>query len=195
MAFVGQTLAQAPHPVQSSAIEYWMSGVQTAAGHFFRKIWSSNSERKYLSAERTGLGAVFPSPQREVSATTSDKSSRRVRLSASPLPSAIPSRISPILFSPSRQGRHFPQDSSWRKWTKYFATSTIQVPSSITIIPPEPIMEPAWVRLSKSTGRCNKEAGIHPPEGPPVWTALIFLPFCCPPPISKTIFCRLMPMG
>src|SRR4030043_1234220 len=172
-----------------------MRGVQTAAGHLFCKIWASNSGRKYLNAERTGLGAVFPRPQREVSATTSANSSRRQRLSSFPFPSVIPSKISPILFNPSRQGRHFPQDSSCRKWTKYFATSTIQVPSSITIIPPEPIMDPACVRLSKSTGRSKSEAGMQPPEGPPACTALISFAFCCPPPLSKMISFRVMPMG
>src|SRR4030042_1710708 len=158
-------------------------------------MWSSNSERKYLSAERTGFGAVFPNPQSEVSATTSARSSSSERLSPFPLPSVIPSKISPILFSPSRHGRHLPQDSSWRKWTKYFAKSTIQVPSSLTIIPPEPIMEPAYRRLSKSTGRSNKDAGMHPPDGPPVWTALILFPSCWPPPISKMIFFRVIPIG
>src|SRR4030043_440171 len=172
-----------------------MRGVQTAAGHLFCKIWASNSGRKYLNAERTGLGAVFPKPQRDVSATTSASSSRSDRSSSFPFPSVILSKISPILFNPSRQGRHFPQDSSCKKWTKYFATSTIQVPSSITIIPPEPIMEPALMRLSKSTGRSKSEAGMQPPEGPPVCTALIRFPFCCPPPISKMISFRVMPMG
>src|SRR4030043_2253162 len=172
-----------------------MRGVQTAAGHLFCKIWASNSGRKYLKAERTGLGAVFPNPQREVSATTSANSSRSARLCSSPFPSLILSKIPPILFNPSRQGRHFPQDSSCKKWTKYFATSTIQVPSSMTIIPPEPIMDPACVRLSKSTGRLKSEAGIQPPEGPPVCTALIFLPSCWPPPISKMISLSVMPMA
>ncbi len=31
---------------------------------------------------------------------------------------------------------------------KYLATSTMQVFSSITIMPPEPMIVPAWARLS-----------------------------------------------
>ncbi len=61
-----------------------------------------------------------------------------------------------------------PQDSSLRKPKKYLATSTMQVSSSMTIMPPEPIMEPTAVRASKSTGRSRCSSGMHPPDGPPV---------------------------
>src|SRR4030067_3299595 len=71
----------------------------------------------------------------------------------------------------------------------------MQVPSSMNIIPPDPIMDPAWGRLSKSTGRSKSEAGMQPPEGPPVCTALIRFPSCCPPPISKMISLSVIPMG
>ena len=39
------------------------------------------------------------------------------------------------------------------------------------------------------------EAGIHPPEGPPVCAALNFLPFGIPPPISSIISRRVVPIG
>ena len=39
------------------------------------------------------------------------------------------------------------------------------------------------------------EAGMQPPEGPPVWAALNFLPFGIPPPISSTISRRVVPIG
>ena len=38
-------------------------------------------------------------------------------------------------------------------------------------------------------------AGMHPPEGPPVWAALNFFPWGMPPPISSTIVRRVVPMG
>ena len=38
-------------------------------------------------------------------------------------------------------------------------------------------------------------AGMQPPEGPPVWAALNFLPPGMPPPISSTISRRVVPMG
>ena len=49
---------------------------------------------------------------------------------------------------PTRQGVHLPQDSSWVNSMKKRAISTMQVSSSMTIMPPEPIIEPAWIRDS-----------------------------------------------
>ena len=49
---------------------------------------------------------------------------------------------------PLRQVKHLPQDSSFRKRMKYLATSTMHVSPSMTIMPPEPMMEPALTRLS-----------------------------------------------
>jgi len=58
------------------------------------------------------------------------------------------SRISYIRWVPLRQVKHLPQDSSFKNLMKYLATSTMQVFSSMTIMPPEPMMEPAAARLS-----------------------------------------------
>ena len=44
----------------------------------------------------------------------------------------------------------------------------MQVSSSMTTIPPEPIMAPALMRESKSMGVSRKSGGRHPPEGPPI---------------------------
>ena len=46
-------------------------------------------------------------------------------------------------FVPSRHGVHLPQDSDCVKLRKNFATSTMQVSSSMTTSPPEPIIAPA----------------------------------------------------
>ena len=64
------------------------------------------------------------------------------------LPVSNPRQDSSRAPLPSRQTLHLPQDSSFVNWMKNFATSTIQVSSSITIMPPGPIIEPACVRLS-----------------------------------------------
>ena len=58
------------------------------------------------------------------------------------------SRISRSRLMPTRQGVHLPQDSSTVNSRKNIAISTMQVSSSITIRPPEPIMQPTAVRLS-----------------------------------------------
>ena len=60
----------------------------------------------------------------------------------------------------------------------------MQLSSSMTIIPPEPIMDPKAIKLSKSIGVSNDSSVMQPPEGPPVWTALNFLLFGIPPPMS-----------
>ena len=65
-----------------------------------------------------------------------------------PLPSQIRVRMRSMCFVPSRQGAHFPHDSSAVKVRKNLARSTMQVAESSTIIPPEPIIEPASASLS-----------------------------------------------
>src|SRR5512137_1330778 len=44
-------------------------------------------------------------------------------------------------------------------------------------------------------GRSNMEAGIQPPDGPPVWTAFILAVPDGPPPISLTISWMVVPIG
>ena len=67
---------------------------------------------------------------------------------------------------------------------KYFENSTMQVVSSATIMPPDPITAPAARSESKSTGVSRYASGRQPPSGPPVCTALNFRPSGMPPPIS-----------
>ncbi|EKD25805.1 MAG: hypothetical protein ACD_79C01497G0001 [uncultured bacterium] len=38
-------------------------------------------------------------------------------------------------------------------------------------------------------------SGIHPPEGPPIWTALYFLPLGIPPPILNTMSLTVVPIA
>ena len=65
---------------------------------------------------------------------------------------------------PIRQGTHLPQDSSLRKSMKYLATSTMQVDSSMTTMPPEPIMEPASARAVEVHGQVElrRRGGSRP---------------------------------
>ena len=91
----------------------------------------------------TGLGAVCPKPQKAESWITSPISSNRSRSSKVPCPLEILSSTSNILVVPILQGVHLPQDSSLQKSMKYLAKSIIQVCSSITISPPEPIIVPS----------------------------------------------------
>ena len=143
----------------------------------------------------TGFGALFPRPQRAVFSIISASSSSSSKSLNSPFPATMRSKISSILFVPSRHGTHFPQLSLWVKFMKNRATSTIQVSSSITTRPPDPIMASIFERESKSILLSSCDSTRQPPEGPPICTALNFLLSLMPPPISKMISLRLIPIG
>ncbi len=59
-----------------------------------------------------------------------------------PSPSVMRVRTSSIRFVPTRQKVHLPHDSRCVKSRKKRATSTMQVVSSMTTRPPEPMMAP-----------------------------------------------------
>src|SRR5512134_3262241 len=112
-----------------------------------------------------------------------------------PFPSVIFVRRSRRTVLPILQGGHFPHDSSVVNSRKNFDTLTMQLRSFITTIPPEPTIAPVFMMSSKVTGVSSRSSGIQPPEGPPSWTALNFLPLGTPPPMSKMIFLNGIPIG
>src|SRR5664280_1558633 len=65
----------------------------------------------------------------------------------------------------------------------------------MTIIPPEPMYEPSFWRCSYVIGVSNSRAGIRPPDGPPVWTALMGLSEAEPPQIPSTTCRSVTPIG
>ena len=146
----------------------------------------------------TGDAAVFPSPQSAVAEMVSDSSSNNVICCIVPRPSQISVNSSNIRLVPSRHGIHFPQDSFCVKFMKNLATSTIQLLSFITTSPPLPIMAPTFFRESKSNCKFRwSSLGLiqrHPPDGPPIWTALNSPPLT-PPPISKITLRSGVPIG
>ncbi len=71
----------------------------------------------------------------------------------------------------------------------------MQVVSSRTTMPPEPIIAPVFGMFSKSTGVSPSDAGMQPPDGPPIWTALNVRPPLMPPPIPMTRSLMDIPMG
>ena len=78
---------------------------------------------------------------------------------------------------------------------KNLATSTIHVWLSMTTRPPEPIIAPILLRLSKSRGRSKCSFVRQAPLGPPICTALNSPSPLIPPPISKIIFLSVVPIG
>src|SRR5512139_347119 len=71
----------------------------------------------------------------------------------------------------------------------------MQESSSITTMPPEPIIAPACLSESKSIGVSRKLSGRQPPEGPPICTALKAFLLGIPPHTSKMSVRRLVPMA
>jgi len=126
-------LCTAPFPLRFGA-----SGFNSAR-YSFRK------NRRVL---RTGLGAVWPKPHKLVFFTMSHSSSNRSKSRAVALPSTSLFSARYICTVPVRQGTHFPQDSSMQNSMKNRAISTIRVVSSITIMPPEPMMDPNFMSES-----------------------------------------------
>ena len=86
---------------------------QTPARQRFATMWSSNSWRKWRSVVRTGFGALWPRPQREVSRTMRHSSSSETRSSWVAVPTVHRLRIRRALSRPTRQGTHLPQLSEW----------------------------------------------------------------------------------
>ena len=103
---------------------------------------------KYRSVLSTGFGAVCPSPHKLVAPTTSHSSVSRSRSRCVASPFVIFVSSSYICTVPARHGTHFPHDSVMQNSIKNRATETMQDVSSITIMPPEPIMEPALIKAS-----------------------------------------------
>ena len=73
---------------------------------------------------------------------------QHVHVPSVPAPSVIAFRMRRHLFSPTRHGMHLPHDSECVNSMKYRATSTMQLSSSITTMPPEPMIDPSCARLS-----------------------------------------------
>src|SRR6056297_242629 len=116
IASTGHTFTQRPQEVHLSwSILKVVSCLHTPAVQWELSMWSKYSSRKYRRVLRSGLAALFPRPHRLLSATYVPNSSRVFKSSLCPWPEVIRLRISTICSSPSRQGVHFPHDSSTRK--------------------------------------------------------------------------------
>jgi hypothetical protein len=112
IAPTGQFLAQRVHPVHFAGSMLNVTRArQFPAGHLWSVMCASYSSLKYRRVLRTGLGAVWPSPQRLASLIFLARSSSFWRSAGSPSQRVIRWRISSILSVPTRQKVHLPHDS------------------------------------------------------------------------------------
>ena len=98
--------------------------------------------------DSTGFGAVWPQPAQ--GRVLDDAAELDQLLDVARLALAVANAGDDLehRLVPTRHGGHLPQDSSWQKSRKNRATSTMQVSSSMTIMPPEPMIAPSWVSVS-----------------------------------------------
>src|SRR3990170_691355 len=192
----GQFLKQRPHFLHFSSFTLnSISGVQTRAGQRCSLMCATYSSRKYLIVVSTGLGEVCPRPQSDVSLICCERFSRSSMSPSRPSPFVIRVRMVRSVLFPILQGTHLPQDSSSVNSRKNLAMAGMHVVSSMTTMPPDPMMAPVLLMFSKSTGVSMSDSGIQPPEGPPICTALNFRFPLMPPPMSKIMVLSGVPIG
>ncbi|MNC90888.1 hypothetical protein D3C83_70420 [compost metagenome] len=68
---------------------------------------------------------------------------------------------------PTRHGVHWPHDSSEKNFMTLRAAAAAVSRSESTMIAAEPMKQPCWLSVSKSSGMSPIDAGRIPPEAPP----------------------------
>ena len=122
---------------------------------------SLNSSGKYLITEDSGFDAAWPSPQIEASRIAWLNSSSNARFQTG-------FSISCAAFSvPTRHGVHWPQLSSSKNCIRFSAAArTLSFCDRITIAA-EPMKQPYFSSVPKSSGMSSIDAGRMPPDAPP----------------------------
>src|SRR5215470_17630957 len=122
---------------------------------------SLNSSGKYLITEDSGFEAAWPNPQIEASRIAWLNSSSNCRFQT-----GCSIRIAAFCV-PTRHGVHWPQLSSSKKRIRLSAAPrTLSFCDRITIAA-EPMKQPYFSSVPKSSGMLSIDAGRMPPDAPP----------------------------
>src|SRR6185312_14498905 len=122
---------------------------------------SLNSSGKYLITEASGFEAAWPNPQIEASRIAWLNSSSNLRFQT-----GFSIRIA-AFWVPTRHGVHWPQLSSSKKRIRLSAAPrTLSCCDRMTIAA-EPMKQPYFSSVPKSSGISSIEAGRMPPDAPP----------------------------
>src|SRR6266481_2241741 len=122
---------------------------------------SLNSSGKYLITEVSGFEAAWPSPQIEASRIAWLNSSSSCRFQTGCC-------IRSAAFSvPTRQGVHWPQLSSSKKRIRFSAAPLTLSCCERMMTAAEPIKQPYFSSVPKSSGMSSIAAGRMPPDAPP----------------------------
>src|SRR6185436_9748622 len=134
--------------------------------------------------------AVWPSPQIEASRMTWPSSRRSASSSSrrSAEPAAATSRASSSSWRtvPTRQGTHWPHDSSRKKRAILVSAPTRSAVSSKTITTPEPSVAPIARVASNVSGTSSASGPTKTPAAPPSSTAFSSRPAATPPARSMS---------
>src|SRR5665213_1397047 len=148
-----------------------------------------NSSGKYLITVVSGFEAAWPRPQIEASriAWLNWSSNSRFQTGRS---------ISSAAFwVPTRQGVHWPQLSSSKNRIKLSAAPFTLSCSDRMITPAEPMKQPYFSRVPKSSGISSIDAGRMPPDAPPGRYARKVCPSAMPPQNSSISSRTVIPAG
>src|SRR5271169_6569869 len=137
------------------AVEFKRNGTHCASS------LGVNSSGKYLITVVSGFEAAWPRPQIEASRMACDSSSSSVR-------SQFLRSIKATAFCvPTLQGVHWPQLSSSKKRMRLSAAPFTSSLSDSTTMAAEPMKQPYFSSVPKSSGMSLMVAGRMPPEAPP----------------------------
>src|SRR5262249_55362757 len=147
------------------------------------------SPGKNFKTVNTGFGAAWPSPQMDASIIACESS----------WSSGASQRLSSINWSaltvPTRQGVHWPQDSSAKNFIRLRAAADAVSCFESTTLAADPMKQPYSFKVSKSRGTLAIDAGRIPPEAPPGRYAYSSWPSSIPPQYSSMSSRSVMPAG
>src|SRR5471030_3291796 len=137
------------------AVEFKLDLCHSAAS------FGANSSGKYLITLVSGFEAAWPRPQIDASRIAWLNSSSNSRFQTGL------SISSAAFWVPTRQGVHWPQLSSSKKRIRFSAAPFTLSCSDRMITAAEPMKQPYFSSVPKSSGMLSIEAGKMPPDAPP----------------------------
>src|ERR1700728_782602 len=124
-------------------------------------VHASTSSEKYFMTQSAGFGAAWPRPQIDACTIACDSSFNK----------GASQRFCSINWSaltvPTRQGVHWPQDSSEKNFIRFRAVPDAVSCVENTTMAADPMKQPYSFNVSKSSGISALEAGRMPPDAPP----------------------------
>src|SRR6185437_11807232 len=123
--------------------------------------FGTNSSGKYLITDVSGFEAAWPRPQIEASRIAWLNSPSNSRFQAGRCINSA------AFWVPTRHGVHWPQLSSSKNFIRFSAAAFTLSCSDRMMTAAEPMKQPYFSSVPKSSGMSSIAAGRIPPEAPP----------------------------